>query len=573
MKYSDSLKGLKKSPIDIDEKMQFAYVNYELGNYVKSANIYEEIAKQSKENGKLIKYAVAKFNLSKLYILIKNTYWGENNQPKLLDILKSINVLDIYTECKTEHNKSILDWVLNIRFFTSAKQGIQNSVDRIRDHFYIQQNSGWASNNHIWDLIASYAQLETFVNGNYIIYNNFSEYQELTHTFIEGLFLSYSMKENQSSKLQDFDDWLIQRMIFNGKAEIILKHINRLHIKELKYKNTSEDSGLVSLILNHLNEVDEIQQSIKSNCEKGNSSFASTYNRIFSNLMLMVSLCTIDILDIHHISKKLLRYLKRSSLIDRTNFKYVKIFIANKGEYFEVETLKSLLFLQFDNDETHRLNICKDVIVCLYKKGALRFSKEELEVLISFAFNKCDSCGHTHDNDFIFKLYALTDDDSIKNVIKNYVKNILSDSFDKDFYYMALLYDILDTTDENFEKFVKCSKPIKNSYRGSIFGEETYCTQPQINKLLNVCFKHNLDLKSSIFNEYNDLENYYEWLFDIEDFNYENFNPFWVTTYRTKYYYMYFKKHPKVVEKLLAYLKGNDSVEISQAVADILNAD
>lgn len=381
------------------------------------------------------------------------------------------------------------------------------------------------------------------------------------------------MKENQSSKLQDFDDWLIQRMIFNGKAEIILKHINRLHIKELKYKNTSEDSGLVSLILNHLNEVDEIQQSIKSNCEKGNSSFASTYNRIFSNLMLMVSLCTIDILDIHHISKKLLRYLKRSSLIDRTNFKYVKIFIANKGEYFEVETLKSLLFLQFDNDETHRLNICKDVIVCLYKKGALRFSKEELEVLISFAFNKCDSCGHTHDNDFIFKLYALTDDDSIKNVIKNYVKNILSDSFDKDFYYMALLYDILDTTDENFEKFVKCSKPIKNSYRGSIFGEETYCTQPQINKLLNVCFKHNLDLKSSIFNEYNDLENYYEWLFDIEDFNYENFNPFWVTTYRTKYYYMYFKKHPKVVEKLLAYLKGNDSVEISQAVADILNAD
>ena len=572
LNYLDTFKGLMKPSIKTEDKLLFAYMHYELGNYVESAKHFEDIARKSKENNQKIRYSIAQYNLSKLYILIRNNYWGENQQPELLNTLKSINIDQVYGECKTEDNGKIIDWIINTKFYSSKREKINRTVSKIRDHYYSQLKGGWSSNKHAWELINDYAELETFINGNYIIYDRFREYHELTEVFIEGLLISHSMNENQSGRLEYFDDWLILRMIFNGNAERILKYFNRLDLNILKYKQTAEKGdSFIDILNNHLTKFEDIHSEFEKTCEKSNRIFWEKYNSIFSNLMLLASICDIEPKHIKTVSNNLLNYLKKESFISHSSFKYIRIFISSKGEHCDESVLYGFLMLQTEKDKFHELELVEPTIaqITKYHKN-LTIDKSSFDNLLSFAFNNCDPCNGTHSPDFIAKIYYLTENKSYKNEIKSRIENSLNRSFDDGLYYISAIYNIFDTTDNYFNQFVKNAKPKANtaSFKRVFTGIDDN-RYPKVGMLLNLCFKFERDLTDKLFDDFRNIDDYYSWLFNMKDFDYNKFNPKWSTEYQTKYYFAQFRKHPIILEKIYNYLRENSDYQLEKLVVEL----
>ena len=570
--YIKTFKGTIKKTKTIEDKFLLAYMHYELGNFVESANCFEDISKDAKKNNQKIRYCIAQYNLSKLYIFIRNNYWGDNEQPELLKKLKAIDIEKTYFDLKTDENKKLIDWIINSKFYSSKREEINKTVNKIRDHYYSQLKGGWSSNSHSWSLINDYAEIETFINGNFIVYDSFSEYQELTENFIEGLIISHAMNENQSSKLQHFDDWLVLRMIFNGNAERMLKHFTRYELKHLKYKQTSKKGdSFLDILNNHLTKFEHIRSEFEKSCEKTNRIFWDKYNSIFSNLMLLASLCDIEPIHIKTISKNLLDYLNNETFINHISVKYIKLFISRKGEYFEKSVLYSFLKLYTEKSKFHEHDFIESIVYQIKKHhGELVLDKNTLDKLLSIAFDKCSLCNHNHSPDFITRIYDATKNLSIKNKIRSRIEGVLNNKFDSNLYYISAIYNIFDTQDIYFNQFIESAKPKPNitSLKRVFSGIEDNRLS-QVNMLLNLCFKFEIDLSNKLFDDFRNIDGYYSWLFNMKDFDYKNFNPKWATEYQTKYYFDQFRIYPIIKNKILDYLQQNANYPLEKLIIEL----
>ncbi len=573
LKYEDSFKGLQKKPKNLEEKLLFAYMHYELGNFAKSAEYFVKVASLAKNKKQHIRYAIAKFNLSRLYVFIKNNYWGKNSQPGLIKKLSGIETEKIYSESQTGDNKKLLDWILTSKFYNTKRDEINREVSKIIDHYHLQLKGGWSSNNNIWSLINEYAEIDTFLNSNFIVYDRFLEFQELTDNFIEGLIVSHAMEEKQTSRLEYFDDWLFLRIIFNGNADRILKLFKRYEIKTLKYKSTSKKGDtFLDVVNNHLTNYKNILSIFEKVCEKSNRIFWDKYNSIFCNLILLISLSDIEPNQIKIISKNLLKYLIETNFIFLNSMKYVRLFLSKKSEFIDEEVLYGFLDLFINNGKFHD-NIYFETIINEIRKNYKVFNidKEKLDELLIIAFDNCKICNHKHSPEFLPSIYNATNSVN-KEKIKTRIEDELKNQFNSNLYYMSAIYSVFNGHDNFFDLFIESAKPKSQSASFISFFSGTEDNRlPQINMLLNLCFKNEIDLSQSKFDVFRNIDDYYSWLFDLEHFDYKKFNPKWATEYPTKYYYEQFKKYPIIKEKALAYLKGNSDYIVEKLIIELSN--
>lgn len=569
--YEDTFNGLQKKPKKIEDKLLLAYMHYELGNFVESSKLFKDIAIYAKKNKQVVRYTIAQFNLSKLYVFIRNNYWGENAQPELIKRLKTIEADKLYCELKTYENKKLLDWILNSKFYTSKREEINRTVNKIKDHYHSQLKGGWSSNSHTWSLINDYAEIETFLNANFIVYDRFSEYQELTDNFIEGLIISHAMNENQESRLNHFDDWLFSRIVFNGNAERTLKLFHRYELKSLKYKSTSKKGDtFFDLVNNHLTNYQNISSAFEKSCEKSNRVFWEKYNSIFCNLMLLISISDIESSQIKVISKNLLKYLNETNFINHISIKYVRLFINRKAEFIDETVLYGFLNLFITNGKFHENDFIESIIeqIKRYHKELI-LDKKTLDEFFLIAFDKCKICNHEHSNEFITVVYDAVKSE-FKKEIKNRIVDVLKKQFNSNLYYMSAIYGIFNCEDDFFDLLIESAKPKSKttSFKSAFSGIEDN-RLPKVNMLLNLCFKNGIDLSQSKFDDFRNIDDYYSWLFEMKRFDYKNFNPKWATEYWTKYYIEEFKKHPIIKQKALEYFKENSDYMVEKLIIDL----
>lgn len=571
LNYEATFNGLLKRPKKIEDKMLLAYMHYELGNFVESTKLFEDIANHAKKNKQVVRYTISQFNLSKLYVFIRNNYWGENSQPELIKRLKIIETDKLYCEFKKDENKKLLDWILNSKFYSSKREEISKTVNKIKDHYHTQLKGGWSSNSHIWSLINDYAEIETFLNGNFIIYDRFSEYQELTDTFIEGLIISHSMNENQSSRLEHFDDWLLLRIVFNGNAERILKLFYRYELKSIKYKPTSKKGNtFIDIVNNHLTNYQNILSAFEKSCEKSNSVFWEKYNSIFCNFMTLVSISDIDSSAINAIAKNLLKYLNETNFINHLSIKYVRLFIIRKGQFIDKNDLYGFLNLFVTNGKFHENDFIESVTAQIKKHHReLILDETTLKELLFIAFDKCKICNHKHSPEFLPSIYNATNSEN-KQKIKTRIEDELKNQFNSNLYYMSAIYGVFNGEDDFFDLFIESAKPkSKTASFKSVFSGSEDNRLPQVNMLVNLCFKNDIDLSQSKFDAFRIFDDYYLWLLDLENFDYIKFNPKWATEYQTKYYLEQFRKFPIIKEKALEYLKNNSDYMVEKLIIEL----
>ncbi|MEX2429551.1 MAG: hypothetical protein WD577_15000 [Bacteroidales bacterium] len=541
-------------PKKLKDRLVLASINYKLGNYVESARHYTVIANISHKNSR-IRYAISQYNLSKLYVFIKNNYWKNNKE--LLEQLKSIDLDSVFQKSKTEHNKDLLNWILHTKFYSISKDNISKTVGKIRDHYFSQKKGGWSSNNYVVELINEYATIDTFLNSNYIIFDNFSEYQDLTNLFVEGLICSFSMNERQTTKIQFFDDWIIQRIVFHGMADEFIKYCDRYEVNSIKYQKTVYNgSSFIELIDNFLLNSDNLRPTYENFSEKQNRRFWINYNKYFSNLLILIAYCDLDCDKTKDISNKLLHYLQEEDYIYPLNMKYVRIFLSRKGQYIDKDVLFGFIQVEYKKEKFHNQNLIKTAIHEIknqFKKVDL--SNQIFSELLSYIFDDCTSCGGKHDADVMLDIYNSVDDIEIKKEIHYQIQKQLQNKFDSNLYYLSVMTNVIVLDQNLFKSYIDAIKPRENQRSfESIFSDVKDTRFHQVNNLLDICFKYDVDLTDSKFDDYRMLDVYYEWLFNMDKYDYSKFNPIWTYEYWTIHYIAQYRKHPLILKKVIEYL-------------------
>jgi len=569
--FGEAFKDLIAKPKEIGDLLRLAYVQYQVGNFIDESKLLFQIAGKAKKQDKKTTQFITEYNLSKLSVFIRNYYWGENSQDELVKKLKGINLDNQFAKLKTSENEKLLVWIKNSSFYSEANDRIHKTVSKIRDHYYSQLKGDWSSNNQVWELINEFAEIDAFRNSNFIIYDAFSEFREMTEAFIEGLFASHAISEPHNSRLSSFDDWLIQKILYYGKADTIIKYFGRYNLKGLVYKPTSKKGDtFLELIDNFLSGYSETIKAFKEHCEKDNRYFWDKYNTFFSNILVLAGLCKLEKKQVDLIAKKLLYFLKKEKSIYPYNIKYVRFFINKKGNELNKSTLKSFLIFAINNGKYHSEDFFEAVANQIKKHGCIKLTDKQFEKIERISFQKCSKCKHTHSPILIVYIHQIIEDNTVREKIKLAIENSLSKSYNADLYYFAAIYEILGVDGNFFTQLVNASVPNPKhvSFRKAFSGEDDN-RHPRINMLINLCYKYNVDLSSSQFDQFRKIDVYYDWLLDLENFNYDEFDPKWVSEYPTKYYFEKIKQITNIKDKISEYLKYNIEPQLERDYINI----
>lgn len=155
---------------------------------------------------------------------------------------------------------------------------------------------------------------------------------------------------------------------------------------------------------------------------------------------------------------------------------------------------------------------------------------------------------------------------SQKDVIRNRVESSLLKKFNYDLFYESVMFNVIDASEWQFAEFFKESLPKQNStsFRNMFINSDEKRFE-RVNMLVNLCFKIKADLGKQIFTQIKEIDLYYQWLLDLDNFDYSKFKVYWIIEYDTMYFNDRFRNCIKLRDILTAYLKTNKAPRIQEA--------
>lgn len=557
-KFSECFKSLDTYTNSKEDLQESSYLNYQIGNYLFAVEKQKSALIKYKKKHLNTSYFIGQFNLSKLSIFVRNNYFGENSQNELVKELKAIDLEYEETNLSSKENKKLIRYLNENTFYTDARNKIQETSSKLIDQYYSSLNGGWSSNSDVWILINEFAKLETFLVDNYIVYDKFKEFQDVFSIFIEGLFASHAIADPHHSRLENFDDWLITNLLQYGNPEIINKYYRRYKIKKIHYKKTSSNGDSFSELIDNFFCNENLRESFVENCESNNHRFWEYYNRIFQNLLTIVSISNFDKTFINSFSKQLVNYLENETFIHPQSFKQINSFLYRCGEHLGKELILRFFDLGINKPFYHNsyyydslLNIVEN------KKESICISEKQFQTIKNIVFEECSICKEKHQDSIIIPLYLMIDNSDFKKEIGNLIQEKLQDSFSFDLFYLATLFELIPIDKDMLGKAIEISLPkSKQVSLKSAFSGVDDKRFDRLNSILNLCFKFDIDTTTGQFEPFKNIDSYYAWLIDMDNFNYDLFETEWIGEYATRFYYRKIHNNRFVKEKLDDIIKN-----------------
>jgi hypothetical protein len=149
------------------------------------------------------------------------------------------------------------------------------------------------------------------------------------------------------------------------------------------------------------------------------------------------------------------------------------------------------------------------------------------------------------------------------------VQEKLCENFSFDLFYQATLFELIPLDEDMLCKAIEMSLPKNNetSFKSAFSGVDDN-RFVKLNSILNLCFKFDIDTTTVQFEPFKNLDSYYAWLIDMNNFNYDLFKAEWIGEYSTRFYYRKIYNNEIVKEKLDSIIKENFNSNIER---DYLN--
>lgn len=556
-KFSECFKNLNSYTNTKEDLQQSSYLNYQIGNYLFAVEKQKQALIKYKKKHLNTLFFIGQFNLAKLSIFVRNNYFGENSEDELLQELRAIDLEYEETNLTSKENKKLIKYLRENVFYNNAKDKIQETSRKLIDQYYSSLNGGWSSNNDVWSLINDFVKLESFLVNNFIVYDKFKEFQDVFSIFLEGLFASHAIEDNHPSRLENFDDWTITKILEYGNAETINKYYRRYKLVKVHYKKTSLQGDSFSELIDNFFSNVNLKESLLENCEKNNRRFWEYYDNVFKNIITLVSISDLEKAFINTFSKQLIEYLENDTYLHPQTYKHINTFFYRCGGEIDTEVIHRFFDLGINNRFFHNSEFY-DALLDVIEKREIKvtINAEQFEKIKNITSKECNICMDKHSSSLIISLYLIIENKDYKEEISDSIKGKLEEEFSFNLFYLGTLFELIPLNNEMLNKAIKLSMPeskqvsLKSAFSG--IDDKRF---DKVHSILNLCFKFNIDTTTEQFQQYKTLDSYYSWLVDMDNFNYDLFDFKWIGEYATRFYFRKIYSSKIVKEKLDSIIK------------------
>jgi len=538
------------TPDDSSPNIRKAFANYLIGNIPLAI---EEILilKKNTPKSNLLDSFILNYNLIKLRTLLWRNFYGNNERPDLILELDKIDLTAEYCTSIDSSEHSIIEWIYRDYFISSGYQSVFSLRDKVINHQKNTRDGGSGSNDFVWELIQNYAQFYHFIRSNYLVFEQFKEFSDITDSYIEGLVASHAV-HGDNSKLLYFDDQNLDIMLHHGKAKNIRYHCEKYGLKTISIYKPEENSATANKIIYLVKNFTKIAAHSKKNFPDNSSTFYNRNRMIFHNALTISSFVNFNKNQIQEIARHLDTRIIET--IHKFDLEYLQLFLAHNtekiGNQLMNQLIKSLLTSKSNNPSYIYQSIA-------YQFGEYSFkfilSEKEFEQI----FNDNDTQGK-HDMYTIIEIWKMLKSEDQKKKCKA----MLSEHLKHDFHYgiaqSCAIFGILELSEEHINNFITDIDSNRNN-QPHHFSEQVN-TIKTFDYFINISYHLTLDLKDSKFKILYGISDYYDWLLNIEAFDYTKFKIKWLNSFGlTSNYYKQFnlsQKLKKIIETHL--LENND---------------
>ncbi|UUF15714.1 MULTISPECIES: DUF4365 domain-containing protein [Flavobacterium] len=537
----------------LHEKLRRAYTSYSMGNFNESIKLLKLVDKEATKNKKIIFSTIARYNLIQLRKIISTTYFHKD-RTSLLEILKNINleIKEADIQLNAPHFYDLYKWIKDDSFFDRAFANIDNKLEEIKRISFNDKYGVQHSNNHSYNLLVSFLRLYYFLEFNLIIYNTFDEYKQLTTKVLEASLALYSLKNPNTSKYKKFTSTILDMWMFNINYDKGIHLLTKYNIKKINVENKEKTFSSLNSYLENLN------NSITIVNNEENETLQDTSEIVIANLGLIISRIKFSEPQINELVSKLLLILANFNL--RTIIPFGALYQLLLGhKKINNNNIKKLIFLLREHNGEY-----SSVFSYAIKYYSENSSPNEIEKLVyeivetevineEIIFskdNKLDSIGYA--------ISFLNSD--LKKSIKNIIINRLKENFDPEFYSVCAIHNLIDFEKDLLDKFAKTVPDVtkRDPERYFINSNQNF----RLGKLINLMYKYNQPFSDEIklLSNFTFQKDYYDWLMDLDGFDYSKFNQYWILEYQTKFYFKAFKKS-KILKKQIKKALKKDYIE------------
>lgn len=517
---------------NIDDDMEFCYLNYKLGNFKQCLGILEEVADKAWKSEKYIAYFMAKSNMKTLHNLLN--YASDIDDEQKNDLLSKINAfeLDDLVAKLAKLDEDQRDFIIKIRdkyFNRVFEGGVEEQIENINKVFWLYYGANGIELAPLYHVELEDQLLKYFfyLTNNYIVYDEYSDFRSLCQKAVEALIISYSLPNDYRQKVVNFSTFILLIIIHYCDNDKLIEKMKHVKIYSLPV-NESSSKDIVGVINNFLLANHTISKAFSyvafdSNAQLNNYYLIDVCVKVFNNSLFVLSSidiseeCAIEIfanlnsflLNINH--NKRFRLIK--SLIG---------LIKKQGKYCKWDTFCALIKLVSESSVV-RYEV-EDFYSAVHKVYVEKFAHKkisEIKMLGNILDDKDDS--HVVSLSLVY-LWNMSNS-KIKSVIKRRIINRLEKDFDGILFQFSCSFGILKPEsylEAYINENVKYSPQNMNFRNGMNRGRAAFF--PNIISYLDA---HNID-KKIMLNESVEYSDFQMFMIQPETFDFNKFNPEWL---------------------------------------------
>jgi hypothetical protein len=527
---------------DLRKTTEQAYVFFQFGDFDTAIQLFDRVYEAALQQGKVLLSFVALYNMKRLKSFVNSYY--TSNDLRTMEIIKKVNNLPVRKHATAYDEEPVfvqecIAWLGDTDFYHGAFINLSQTVEKIRNHYYLQLNGGFGTNSNYQNLVSEYLNLDQFLEINCIIFNSYSNFEELTEKLAEGLFMMHSFSAKQSDRLDYLDYYLLQKMVLYAKRETLVKFYNRYGMRTIVKMDVDDRRTLLNMAKRFFGDYAKLRNVLLKTDEKNPFFFWEKYIKISGNLLLLLTICESEE-DLSEVTRSIILVYTDDFMGKRMEADQIADFIREKGKYINTGVLKNFLFVAINNPNFHNPQLFHafEVQRRRYHKDLAIRSNNVLEKIEQYFLRECPKCKTVHQPTLAAEIYSLLHE-PLQAKMKKKVKERLSTKFNPELYYVFSMYAIIDFN-YFFETFLESCPPLKNiKPRPQFWGGDSEANYPRLNEVINLAYKWEVATRERLYPRYKGISLYYDWLMDSEGFDYSKFDPEWILVYKTE---TYFKK-------------------------------
>lgn len=535
---------------------EYAYGNYLISSndFKNSYKVYKSLEKDYAKEGKGVAYFLSKMNLNYLHNLVRGYYFADDQKEILLDI-KAIDLDNVvHNDLDFEIDNDVRKYLLQVKeekLFLKVREAVRKinlEIDKLKK-LYNENNGHQTGGGSLpLQLHEQYSLLYLHVNRNFIIQDTFSDYKNLVKDIFSGLVQSYLTEEVGLQKFNEFYIAEAVMHIYPEDLENLLKSVQTLKINEDCFAKllVRFNNYFTSFYNTSSFAFDPYENELMTEYQL-NSNFKNRLKSLFDNIFIVLAKCEITQEQFATLENSIVPFIQLEKILYWKNLDYFCNFLIQKGFLFKSTNLVKLFEIAVARDKPNNNKYER-----LVKNTCLAIHKFYPETVISnrpLVMKAIGNCYSLTSEWTEFRNYMHLHkiaDESCKALLITAIDEDLDKRF-KEHLYSALLREGIYHYEykDYFDKYVLETNKTKGY--GIVFKDGKMNTKVSNFVFFNFALQlhaKGIDLNETQLSHLTNLSEFEKWLLNPVDYNYDNFQMYWMYVVPHKSVFM--KKAGKV---------------------------